>query len=1314
MGDNHLALKASEIQAKDGVALVETNAQLTRLHYFDGKFLRADALTLEQEYHRMLVRQSALAGGWGVVHGLGIELSGARLIVTAGLAITPAGSIVKLDSNRDADVAKLLELAAPARPASTSLDGDARSATFGDCDCREPAPPEVQDTGIFEVTVGPTQALCGREEVYGKLCEDACVTDSQRPYWREGLMLRLRPVTLALPDSLSVPMGPRHLRNRIASGYFAYEPGLPGSLISAGGLESGIWCRPAALYSRDEVPIGLLVRDGASARFVDAWSARRELMDTQARGYWQGRMMMRPWNVYIAQILQFQCQLSSAFDRRSPLFDPRDDECAELRKLLEVSVQDMEIVRRHYDEANRRIVRKLGAAARENLGARPFEVLGEPMKGFERLTRKWSDAKAMLRPYVPTRMLLNAGFVQLPSAGYLPVVPARGPLNDQLQNMFGEGVNLHFCAVRPDYVAHALEEAQHMDRISLVRGLDDPQCKEDVEIMVPCGEIVEQAQLFEGTHWLVDMAPAALEALAFVSGAGEADSGADGAGQPAGSPGKAPGRKSTLGGLPDLPDVADELHEAGRRAAEMMARVREALEAQRTARAMSGVARSAGLNAGGATLTMVCAARLDERATLETRALSFLGLYLHMRVAEDPFAKPEGEEIDVEFEMRTAARLASNLHGNATTGRGSLLLESRYRVDAQIEGANATLRLFTRGPDPMSGQLKQDTVELPVFLSREGDARAGRLRMSFRGGLGREAAAANWTAKWSGVPREAIFGPSIVTLGDIYQPRPTGDGFKPFGDWGSIHIDPVSIGAGNFRSAAGAAGAEEITPVVMMREASAPIAHDSRERLDAVNALSVIAEATDNSDAFLQRALRRLFPEERPTGPVRVRAKLDWVMFRRLRRDCGYAPPAPQPVELDEVEAWHIAADNAVEVERIQRALDTNDAAALKKLGARLQRVNVMHYAGGAIAPNETASHLAQAWQAVNPAPQVALGRTWPGAVGASMGWSGTARLKRLTELVANVIAPPPNTALGMLSQPPVFADARFDGGMILVTVEAKIDTLKHRVAVIPSDELQAVIAELQANPPRLNRLNKYGKTGFLLYNRATNVVLPDELPNLKGKLDAEFPGPWQAVQARVDAASPYITAATPQHVEICRYLGTTARDVVPIALNDFGGGAFALTVLTPRVMTPVVGPAPQPVSEPVPEPVPRPPREQPVHNVLFVAGPYEGVLANVRRGLTRAMQDALGRDQVLFDPHSNKTNAREAEELREAFAASGGRAALGAVCLVAASADTRVADEQFQQVCKILKVPEQPRLVASVPDMTGLPATLVVVRPVR
>src|SRR5574337_761016 len=202
--ENELQDGCVELSAKDGVAFIDQTSPLTRLHYFDGKFLRADAFALEQDYHRARTRLSNIAGGWGVVNGLGISLAGNRLEVGAGLAITAAGNFVLATADFGA-----------------GLEGNPGKFTEG------------TGLNIYEVTVGPVEGLCGNEAVYGKLCESACVSTSQHPYWREGVVLRLRPIGLTLPASSAVVLSVTHLRNRVASAYFAAEPWLTPGALSA-------------------------------------------------------------------------------------------------------------------------------------------------------------------------------------------------------------------------------------------------------------------------------------------------------------------------------------------------------------------------------------------------------------------------------------------------------------------------------------------------------------------------------------------------------------------------------------------------------------------------------------------------------------------------------------------------------------------------------------------------------------------------------------------------------------------------------------------------------------------------------------------------------------------------------------------------------------------------------------------------------------------------------------------------------------------------------------------------------------------------
>ena len=97
--------------------------------------------------------------------------------------------------------------------------------------------------------------------------------------------------------------------------------------------------------------------------------------------------------------------------------------------------------------------------------------------------------KTDLTPAVPTqRVLISLGLIELPSGGYLPIVTgSKLSVNEQVRALLGEGLDLRFCIVTADYVAHAIEEAQHMDRISLLQGLDDAANKPHVDILVPDG-----------------------------------------------------------------------------------------------------------------------------------------------------------------------------------------------------------------------------------------------------------------------------------------------------------------------------------------------------------------------------------------------------------------------------------------------------------------------------------------------------------------------------------------------------------------------------------------------------------------------------------------------------------------------------------------------------------------------------------------------------------------------------------------------------------------------------------------------------------
>ncbi|MEV5273384.1 hypothetical protein [Streptomyces werraensis] len=395
----------------DGYVVIPVPSPLTRLNFFDGRLLHGTDLTREQKAERELLFALGRTGGPGVAHGLDVALSGESVTVSSGLAVDPGGRMLLLPDPVTATVDALLDATqgvtpspAPAPPAV---------AAFAPCETNASAAAAntVGGTALYLLTIAWAEGLCGNAEVYGAPCEQACVTSTARPYRIDGIVLRLRPLTLTrpLPASAALLLEQKHLRSRVAAAYFADERAAAGPPMSAAFLASETWCRGAVGPAGSEVPLAVLGRSGRTTEFADVWTVRRELMEPPARAYSDSQLSMRSRSVFAAQIAQFQCQLAG-----------------------------------------------LSAAGLPNSPA--------------------------------GRILIDAGMVELPPAGYLPVDPA-GDLIQQVSSLLGPGVDLRFVPVPTDQVPHEVEEVQHRDRISLLAGIDDPSARPDVDILVPDGQL---------------------------------------------------------------------------------------------------------------------------------------------------------------------------------------------------------------------------------------------------------------------------------------------------------------------------------------------------------------------------------------------------------------------------------------------------------------------------------------------------------------------------------------------------------------------------------------------------------------------------------------------------------------------------------------------------------------------------------------------------------------------------------------------------------------------------------------------------------
>ena len=85
-----------------------------------------------------------------------------------------------------------------------------------------PAINPLAASDLFVITISLAEALCGEEDVFGNLCEEACVTSTDRPFAVEGVTVRAVPLALQtpLPNSKAFPLTGLHLRSRVASTYF--------------------------------------------------------------------------------------------------------------------------------------------------------------------------------------------------------------------------------------------------------------------------------------------------------------------------------------------------------------------------------------------------------------------------------------------------------------------------------------------------------------------------------------------------------------------------------------------------------------------------------------------------------------------------------------------------------------------------------------------------------------------------------------------------------------------------------------------------------------------------------------------------------------------------------------------------------------------------------------------------------------------------------------------------------------------------------------------------------------------------------------
>ena len=263
-----------------GVSSPAVASGIRRLRPVDGLFLRAEHLDQIQEHAADLGRLAAAAGGSGVVYGFTLDLDGERLGSTAGLAVDPAGRMLRSPHRMEVGL--------------EDLGHDAGRVWVVEVVAAEPV-------------------LSGHEPLYSAVCAGPCTPGSTAHPWSESAVrLQVR------SETLGVEADPDHLVSAVASAWFERErrgtgpwltPTSPGGVV--GHLADRPWsvASPSTAPGAAGVPLGLLIRV-SDAWYLDTWAARRDRMVPPPSAAWQNRLGRRPEPVFTAQVLQFQDQLA--------------------------------------------------------------------------------------------------------------------------------------------------------------------------------------------------------------------------------------------------------------------------------------------------------------------------------------------------------------------------------------------------------------------------------------------------------------------------------------------------------------------------------------------------------------------------------------------------------------------------------------------------------------------------------------------------------------------------------------------------------------------------------------------------------------------------------------------------------------------------------------------------------------------------------------------------------------------------------------------------------------------------------------------
>jgi hypothetical protein len=978
------------VGSASGIALIEPKTPLTRLNYFDGKFLRAADLDIEQRYLRRLVAVSNQGLGGGVVYGFDTILAtGDRLQIGPGFAVDSAGDVMLMSQAATLGIQDLIEASRKhATPAPGTTSG---SATFADCaTVSAPATGTLLPVSdLYVIAICPAEALCGEEAVYGKLCEEACITSSNRPYRLEGVIVRAIPLQLVTPFPTSKAVSldsSAYLRSKVAHSFYADEARSHPHAIRRDGLLSGTWCLGAGYeIGGCEVPLAVLARAGSTTLFLDAWIVRRERMDAPGRRYWEWKMMMRPWDVFLAQVLQFQCQLGQVLSGGAP--GQGGDPCATAHAVL--------------GDASKLLAAVSPTATSTGIGELQARIQ-EVLKG------------AMMTTGAKDRILIRGGIIELPSAGYLPIVVGTlATVNDQVRALLGDGLDLRFCVVRPDYVPRALESAQHMERISLLEGLERPAARPEVDVLVPDGMIVKTGTTGTGFDVafsfrappasVVGLGPVAVAATAVaITPAPPVFRGVGRTAQLA-----AGGGAAYFAGLYAVQDPTHVVNFATAIAGLATANTAQSLEILRGFAAAPTAATGAAAGASAVSPEVVAGLRAAIAATLDVAAVAILGLdaavWVSLRCERNPYdlaladTTPFGTELMLVAPAARQVLLRMQLSGTFRVTQAPFSTSNGRTLVGHIS-ALYNLTVAIQGSPPVD---KSGSTDLNASLLLSGTSMAGSLHIGLASGP-QAILRYDVGASWSGTPLGADFRLAIQ---------------------------------------AGESGPLRQLAVGHAIENAAVLAPDSASHQRSVAGIALIGKELTtlgrDGTSYVDAAQQALFPTAAPTEELIIRPTMDWALFhRRRRKDCMAGAPVIRPPRSYRV--FNVTVDDSLKASALAHDLTLGDA-----LGKKVQELAgtqpdlVVRFAGASAQALFSFATVDTEWKLFQPGNTIAV--VIFGAVGDDDAALQTSRLRQLEVAIESDSREDAKSELiPVVPFPPKDAPPDADGIMLFITVAAK------------------------------------------------------------------------------------------------------------------------------------------------------------------------------------------------------------------------------------------------------------------------------------